>query len=67
MLKSRLVSIREVRPMYDEMSDEDYKAQHDCETLAHAYKIKKDKMRYKDAIAYAKKKMTTLEGVVEDK
>ncbi len=54
--------------MYPEdMSEEDYRAQSDCETLACAYKIKKDKKRYKAAVEYAKKKMTTLEEVVEDK
>lgn len=54
--------------MYNsDMSDEDYQAQSDCDTLSNAYTIKKDKKRYKAAIAYAQKQMATLDEVVEDK
>lgn len=55
-------------PMYDsDMSEEEYQAQSDCETLAMAYKIKKDKKRHSAAVKFAKKKAATLEEVVEDK
>lgn len=67
-MSKSLIKVGAASPMYDsEMNEEDYKAHADCETLANAYKIKNDKTRYKAAVAYAKKKMTTLEEVVDDK
>lgn len=44
-------------------SDKDWQAEHDCNTLIEAEKIKKDKGRYAAAMKVAKKKHEDLKAV----